>query len=222
MQENIELNTNNSEKNKNMPNKILIYILIFVLGIAAGWFGHILFFNEDVKNDKVEENEVKEDDKQENKEENEIEEDNKQENEKEDESEIEAEISDEELITTLMSVKNKVETIFYGQNVTEELKEMESNYFTDNGKKEFEKFKTVSNVYCFDSAGCNAPTSIFNATGHIYGDPFIYLRTNDTVVLAIPVAHPDIGKLVYTETYYTTFKKENNVWKIDKLINNEY
>ena len=129
--------------------------------------------------------------------------------------------TDEELISELNDIINTTRNTFDSQNITDDIKNLESTYFTENGISELQSFICQQfNTFVFDSAACNAPESIFSSTGHCYGDYSISLRTDDLVTLSRAVGGFTTSDACdFNGEMKITFKKEGDNWKIDQFIN---
>lgn len=217
MEEKIEQNTNEKEINKSLITKIIIYVLIGVICFTCGWFGNSLLTEDNNKKDNNSNELENEEDKEQN--ENFEQENNSTDNNDEENKEETTEMSDSELISNLENIVSEVEENFSGKDVTSDLEMLESKYFTENGKNELMRYKRVMNTYCLDPAACGGPPSIFKHTGVVYDKFFIYEKNNDTIVLGRTYSPAGADKWYFDSLFYTTFKKENGVWKIDSFIN---
>lgn len=204
-QESLEKEELSKKGNKKIikGKSLTIYIVIIIVIAMALTFGSGFLLG------KVLYEEKKEEPKQEEKKDNSVKQNQK---------------TDEELIKELTEIINTVRSTYDQQTITDELRNLESTYFTENGRSELQVYSSSFEWYCLDVAACTTeehpiPESVFNSTDAVHGEYSILERNENMVVLKLPIYTVTTSEPEYNHDITITFKKENDTWKIDKFIN---
>ena len=192
----------NIEVKKNINAKtIMIMLGVLLIGIGCGFLISKVFDNKDNNTSNNDNNNVT---------------DNKDNNVIDNNENKSIELDDEKLIVELSNKIDEIKRELVGQ---EKSKSKEEPYFTENGSKELDQLEVPPHNYCFDVSCINPRETVFQDTSIDLDHWNIKSKNEDTVILEKIFSYPstdESNKILFSMS--VTFKKENNLWKVDHFL----